>query len=158
MKIYPAHSVCRCETPSMRRMEAAAHGVCRMRRRGVAAVVVLILLGVSTMIFLSALKLIAIERQSVELQIREIQAGWLAESAVQRASARLAADDAYHGETWTLSAQDLGGRDGARIVIRVHEVAGKPDRRAVHVEADYPDEEDRRSQRIRDVIVDTKAK
>ena len=52
-------------------------------RRGL--IVVLIGMAVATMIFLSVLKLIAVQRQSVELQTRQIQAGWLAESAVQRA-------------------------------------------------------------------------
>ena len=42
-------------------------------------------MAVATTIFLSVLKLIAVQRQSVELQTRQIQAGWLAESAVQRA-------------------------------------------------------------------------
>ena len=68
-------------------------------------VVVLIGMAVATMIFLSVLKLIAVQRQSVELQTRQIQAGWLAESAVQRASARLAADGSYRGETWNISAK-----------------------------------------------------
>jgi type II secretory pathway component PulK len=122
-------------------------------REGVALLVVVIGLGVATMIFLSILKLMAIERQSVELQARQIQTGWLAESAVERASARLAADAKYRGETWNPSAQEIGGRDGARITIRVDDVAGKPDRRAVHVEADYPDDPNQRSQQLRDAIV-----
>ena len=101
-----------------------------MKRKGVAMVVVLIGLAVATTIFLSVLKLIAVQRQSVELQARQIQAGWLAESAVQRALARLSADANYRGETWNISAQDIGGRDGATIAIRVDDVPGKSDRRS----------------------------
>ena len=76
------------------------------RTRARRMVVVLVGLAVATMIFLSVLKLIAVQRQSVELQTRQIQAGWLAESAVQRACARLSAEANYRGETWNISAQD----------------------------------------------------
>ena len=44
-------------------------------------------MALATVIFLSVLKLIAVQRQSMELQTRQIQAEWLAESAVQRACA-----------------------------------------------------------------------
>ena len=118
---------------------------------------VLIGLAVATMIFLSVLKLIAVQRQSVELQTRQIQAGWLAESAVQRAAARLSAEANYRGETWNISAQDIGGRDGATIAIRVDDVPGKSDRRTVHVEADYPDDPYQRARQSREVIVSVKA-
>ena len=90
-------------------------------RKGAAMIVVLVGLAVATTIFLSVLKLIAVQRQSVELQARQIQAGWLAESAVQRAAARLSAEAGYRGETWNISAQEIGGRDGATIAIRVDE-------------------------------------
>ena len=122
-------------------------------RRGAVLVVVLIGLAVTTTIFLSVLKLIAVERQAVELQTRQIQAGWLAESAVQRAAARLATAANYRGETWHISARELGGRDAATITIRVDDVPGKTDRRTVHVEADYPDDPSQRAREGRNVIV-----
>ena len=132
-----------------------------MKRRlrchhGAALIVVLIGMTVATMIFLSVLKLIAVQRQSVELQTRQIQAGWLAESAVQRACARLSTEANYRGETWNISARDIGGRDGAAIVIRVDDVPGKPNRRTVHVEADYPDDPYQRARQSREVIVPMK--
>jgi len=116
---------------------------------------ILVLAGmtVATMIFLSVLKLIAVQRQSVELETRQIQAGWLAESAVQRACARLSTETSYRGETWNISAQDIGGRDAATVAIRVDDVAGKPDRRTVHVQADYPDDPHQRARQGREVIV-----
>ena len=63
----------------------ASSGTCHATRGGAAMVMVLIAMAVATTIFLSVLKLIAVQRQSVELQTRQIQAGWLAESAVERA-------------------------------------------------------------------------
>ena len=124
-----------------------------MKPKGVATVLLLVSLAVATMIFLSVLKLIAVQRQSVASQARQVQAAWLAESAVQRATARLSADAGYHGETWKISPQEIGSRDGAAIVIRVDEVPGKPDRRAVHVQADYPDDLYQRARQVRDAIV-----
>jgi type II secretory pathway component PulK len=125
----------------------------KQRSRGAAVIVMLGGMAVATMIFLSVLKLLAVQRQSVELQTRQIQAGWLAESGVERACAQLSSQGSYRGETWILSAKELGGRDGATIVIRVDDVAGKPDRRAVHVEAAYPDDPQQRARQNREVIV-----
>ncbi len=121
--------------------------------RGAALIMVLVGMALATTIFLSVLRLIAVQRQSVELHFRQIQAGWLAESAVQRATARLSAETKYRGETWNISPQDLGGRDGAAITIRVEDVAGRPDRRKVHVEADYPDDPFQRARQTREAIV-----
>ena len=139
-------------------MKYARHHGCRTAslRQGAAMVVLLASMAMATMIFLSVLKLIAVQRQSIELQTRQIQAGWLAESAVQRASARLAGEANYHGETWTVSAQDIGGRDGATITIRVDDAPGKPDRRAVRVEADYPSDPCLRARQVCELIVPTK--
>jgi type II secretory pathway component PulK len=123
------------------------------RNSGTALILVLVGLVVATSIFLSVLKWIAVQRQSIELQGWQTQAGWLAESAIQRASARLAAEATYRGETWSISPKDLGGRDGATVAIRVNDVAGKPDRRAIHVEADYPSDPLQRVRQARDVIV-----
>jgi type II secretory pathway component PulK len=119
-------------------------------------VVVLIGMAVAMAIFFSALKMIAVQRQSVELQTRQIQAGWLAESAVERACARLSAEANYRGETWNIPATDLGGRDGATVAIRVDDLADKPDRRTIRVEADYPTEPDQRTRQSREVTVPLK--
>jgi len=129
-----------------------------MKPKGVATVLLLVSLAVATMIFLSVLKLIAVQRQSVASQARQAQADWLAESALERAAARLSADPGYHGETWKISPQEIDSRDGAAIVIRVDEVPGKPDRRAVHVQADYPDDPYERARQVRDTIVPLKPK
>jgi Tfp pilus assembly protein PilV len=110
-------------------------------------------MAVATVIFLSVLKQIAVQRRSVELQARQIQASWLAESAVERARAQLSAKADYRGETWNISAQELGGRAAATIAIRVDDVPGKPDRRTVRVEADYPDDPCQRTRQDREVTI-----
>lgn len=125
----------------------------RPRRGGAAMIVVLLGLVLATAVFLSVLKLIALQRESVDLQTRQIQADWLAQSAVERGRARLSAEPGYRGETWNISARDIGGRDAATAVIRVDDVAGKPDRRAIHVEAVYSHDPSQRVQQTRDVVV-----
>ena len=135
------------------RLKRKSHAGSLRHNRGAALITVLVGMAVATTIFLAVLRLIAVQRQSVDLQFRQIQAGWLAESALQRASARLSAEANYRGETWNISPQDIGGRDGAAIAIRVENVAGKSDRRKIHVEADYPDDRFQRARQVREVIV-----
>jgi type II secretory pathway component PulK len=51
------------------------------------------------------------------------QAEWLAEAGVRRAAARLTIDPEYHGETWTISAQELNQQAGAAVEISVEPLA-----------------------------------
>jgi type II secretory pathway component PulK len=122
-------------------------------RKGTALILVLVGLGVTTLIFMAAMKMILVQRKSIELNSRQIQSRWLAESGIERAAARLAADAKYEGETWNVSAEDLGGRDGGKVTIKVEQVPGKPGRRTVHVEADYPPEPELRARETRDVTL-----
>ena len=82
-------------------------GRTRHPRRGLTVVAVLMCLIVLTLIGAALLKLGLVRRQinrDVELRL---QAEWLVESGVSRALARAAESD-YKGETWRLSAADLG--------------------------------------------------
>jgi Tfp pilus assembly protein PilV len=104
-------------------------------RRGVALLVLLVSLAVAAAISVSVLRLAALQRRSLEIHQWQAQAEWLAESGLERAAARLAADPAYPGETWTIPAEALG--TGGGVAIRVEPVAGQPGRRRIHIEADY---------------------
>jgi hypothetical protein len=106
--------------------------------------------------FITTMKLFLVQQKTIELNARQIQAGWLAESGIQRAAARLAADANYRGETWNVSAEDLGGRDAGAVAIRVEQPPGKPDRRTVHVEADYPSDPQQRARVMRDATLQIK--
>jgi Tfp pilus assembly protein PilX len=121
--------------------------------RGAVLLVLLVGLGVAATVTFAVVRLAAAGRQSLDRQVREAQAAWLAESALDRAAARLAADPNYPGETWTLSAEDLAGRDAASVAIRVEPEAGRPDRRRVSVEAVYPDDPRLRARQTRDVTM-----
>ncbi len=74
-----------------------------------------------------------------------MQAEWLAESALARASARLTADRGYRGETWDVPAGALDGTDAGSVTIAVEAEKGRPGRRRVRVEADYPRDAARRA-------------
>jgi hypothetical protein len=100
---------------------------------------------VATALFLTVVRHAALQRQALRSQWQQAQAGWLAQSAIERAVARLAAQPDYRGETWHVSAGELGGPDAGVVVIRVQSAAEQPGRRTISVEADYPDQPHRRA-------------
>jgi hypothetical protein len=82
------------------------------------------------------------ERRASELQLWTVQAQWLAEAALERAAARLRADAEYGGETWNISAVELGGEKAALVEIRVESVDDdeSSDKLVILVTADYPND------------------
>jgi len=127
-------------------------------RRGSAMIIVLVALAMTLAMFFAAAKLALVQRKTVELSAWQVQADWLAASALERAAARLVADTDYRGETWNISAEELGGRDGGTVTIRVKAVPGKSDRRVVHVEADYPSDPQQHARQDREMTLRTGAK
>jgi hypothetical protein len=120
------------------------------------SVAVLVCLVVMTLICGSLLRLVHSQRALVRSEERRLQADWLAESALERAASRLGDDPAYPGETWTLSAGDLGGNEPGVVTINV-----EPDRdpveshrRRVTIQADYPVEASRRVRSRRQAVLD----
>ena len=89
------------------------------------------------------------ERRLLRAQERQMQTAWLAESALARAAARLAADRDYQGETWTISAQELGGNDDAVVRISV-ETAADGSSHTVKVQADHPADGEHRQRESRE--------
>ena len=108
------------------------------RRRGLTAVAVLVCLIIITMISGAVMQVGLARRDEVRAQQRSLQAEWLAEAGIQRASARLAADPAYLGESWDISARELDAADAALVTITVGPAPGEPERRIVRARADYP--------------------
>jgi hypothetical protein len=127
------------------------------RSCGAVLLVVLVCLALATGMFVLVVKQVGAERKELELNQWSLQAAWLAEAGVERAAAKLAADPKYLGETWTISAAELAGDEGGVVRIRVETVVGKPERRTVHIEADYPDAPERRCRQVKQVTVDRNA-
>ena len=87
----------------------------RHHRRGAALFVTLVTLAVVTLIAAEALRsMIAAQRQS-RLAADELQAHWLAESAVARALVLSRAQPEYKGETWRADIDDRAGVAEIRV-------------------------------------------
>lgn len=107
------------------------------RRHGVTVIVVLALLAVATTLFgIWARSAIRQERQLRQREF-QVQSYRLADAGIGRAIARLAADSDYTGETWNISAEDLGSRHAARVRITTENVASG-DSALVRVTAEHP--------------------
>ena len=119
-------------TPEARGRETAL-------RRGSITVFVLVCLVAITTVCGVLLRIGLAERQRIRAEERRLQAEWLVESGLERAAARIAESKGeYQGETWDVSAADLGGRDSGRVTIAVEAPKGESGRRQVRVQADYP--------------------
>ena len=126
----------------------------RPKRRGLASVAVLIALLIVGIICAALLKVGLARRDQVKMAERASQAGWLADSGLDRAASRLAQEAGYAGETWEVPAEDLGGRGAGSVAIGVEPVEGRPEKRKVRVVADYPSGSPSRARRTKVSIVD----
>lgn len=123
------------------------------RRRGAVLVMVLVCMMVALVILTSLVKLAAAGRRMTDRQAWQVQATWLAESGLERAAWRLAADANYKGETWTLSADQMAAADAAVVRIEVETIPEQPNRRLVRVRADYPDHPQHRARQTKQAVV-----
>lgn len=123
------------------------------RRRGFIAAAVVVVLFVLVLLGGGLLRVVWLRHNDLRAAERRLQAEWLAESALDRASARLAADPKYAGETWNVPAERLGGRDAGSVRIEVTPAPGHPDRRVVRSRADYPADESRRARQSREITI-----
>lgn len=124
------------------------------RRRGAAMVIALICLLLLSMIGTSLVKTALAQRHQVEKQYWQLQAQWLAEAGAERAAAQLAQNPDYGGETWSITAESLGGRYAGQVTIDIHRVNGKPNQREVAIVARFPDDPRQRATASKRVFVD----
>jgi hypothetical protein len=101
-------------------------------------VIVLVCLLISTMVLGSLLKIALLRDRQLGREFSRVQSNWLADSGLERAASRRAADPDFAGETWKIDGDQLGGRDPAVVVIRVEPVEQQPHQRLIVVEAAYP--------------------
>ncbi len=119
------------------------------RRRGVAMVAVLACLTLLAMVFFTLMRQGSAGKRQARAEEDRLMAGWLAESALDRAWARLRLAADYPGETWDVPAEEIGGRDAGRVVIAVQAVPGQPSNRLVTARADFPLDATRRARQSR---------
>ena len=96
---------------------------CAVSRRkptsGFVLAFVLICLTVITLALTTMISRVSLGRHHVIQRQRQVQAQWLAESAVDRAAAQWQRDPAYRGETWQLASETIGNRGSAQAVVEV---------------------------------------
>lgn len=96
------------------------------------------------------------QRDIVRADAIRLQVDWLAQSAVQRAAAKLNQEPEYTGETWALTADDLGGNATAKLVIAAKKAAEPRTRREVQIQLEYQEAGELAAQLSRAAVVDTK--
>jgi len=123
-------------------------------RRGAILILVLVCLAVATALIVGAVRLAAVSHRAAKTEGWNLQAAWLAESGLERAAARLAANPGYQGETWNVPRAHLDGRHGGTVVIEVlRPDADQPRRRSVRIRADFPDDPDFRVRHSKQVLM-----
>jgi len=136
-----------------RRHEVASHVSRRSAPRGAVLLIAMVCVAIASLVSISLLRLALAQEDAIRTDTRQLQASWLAESAVDRAAARLRADDAYQGETWILPAQLLFDAGDAAIDIKILAVAGRPQLRRIEVQVDYPANAEFRSRQSKSVMI-----
>jgi hypothetical protein len=106
------------------------------RRQGAIAVIALIALLVASMIGATLVKMTLAHARQIRTEEVRLQCGWLVQSGLDRAEARLAGQPGYTGETWDVPAAELAGP--AQVQITVEPVENESSRRSVTVVAVYP--------------------
>jgi Tfp pilus assembly protein PilV len=117
-------------------------------------VAVLVCLMVAAVVLGSMLGAAAAHRRALETELWRVQAQWLAESGLERAARRLAADPSYSGERWALPVELPDSTVAAAVNIQVGTVPDQPNRRLVRVRADYPDHPQDRARESKQVVVE----
>lgn len=109
-----------------------------LHRRAMLVLSVLACLTLVMLLMAAWLRIVGLERQQLRAQQNRMQAEYLANSALSRAAARLAADPDYDGETISASAESLAAIAGATVTIRVETEPDDPQARRVTAAAQVP--------------------
>jgi type II secretory pathway component PulK len=107
------------------------------RRGGVALIVAIICLTLTTAISVSLVRLALASHQQVEREHWRLQSAWLAESGLSRAASRLNDDADYVGEDWTTAGIGPENRDGL-VTIKVAADPLDAARVVITATADFP--------------------
>ena len=120
-------------------------------RRGIAMVMALAALLVVTLVAGALVKSLLLSHRQSKRYAGELQAQWLAEAGLARATAQLALNEEYQGETWRAPVGDAAD-DVGQVTIRIEPAAGEAPRKFV-VEAIYPPREHSRNLATRELVV-----
>jgi len=118
------------------------------------AVVALVCVAVASIFMVVMVRRALSEWKMVRLEARQVQCRWLAESALDRAAARLASDPKYQGETWTIPGDRLPRQEKATVKIEVSTRPDKPLERLIRVQADWPEDDPARARVSKQTTID----
>lgn len=124
------------------------------RRNGLVLAIALVAIAIASVVLLAIVKTAVAERRAMDVRQWQAQALWLADSGLERAAARLAADPDYRGETWHVPADELDGKAAAVVRIEIEPDGAIESRRQIRVQADYPDTSLNRARCSRQIAVD----
>ncbi len=102
-------------------------------RQGVAALLVLICLGVTVLVGSLLLRAAAAQRTYVARLARQAQARWLVEAGIERAVRGLHQSSGDSGETWPIAASELGDSQTAVVHIDIKKDNSRSTERIVRV-------------------------
>jgi type II secretory pathway component PulK len=108
-------------------------------RSGVVLVAVLVALLVVMLISTAIVRGLVVQHRLARTEQQRVQAFWFAESAVQRARARLAAAPDYEGETWQIELPQ-SGYAMSQALIRIEPIENEPNKRTIIIEARLPND------------------
>lgn len=129
----------------------------RVKRRGLALIPSMVCLLLVTLLSAALLKNAHMQRMLTRGEQRRMQAEWLAEGGLARASARIAVDPKYQGETWELTGADIGGGEPAVVTISLKSAEKDGGRRLLRVQADFPKGDVERARISKELAVDLKS-
>lgn len=121
-------------------------------RKGAFLLIAMVCLMLTSGLLGTLLKMASANRNQAQFEAASLQAQWLAESALDRAAAKLSADANYPGETWDIKPEELGGPHAGQVVITAKPGDGSA-LRNVEVVARFPLESPRSVKRTRRLTI-----
>jgi type II secretory pathway component PulK len=119
--------------------------------------ITIVLLLVATCITMGIVRAMTHHHRQMRRRQRQLQAVWLAESGIERATAQLRLDPGYQGEKWDVPANQIAGDWAGVVEIQTTPLGGQPWRNTVSVVADYPPDPPYRIRYRKSVLVDLRA-
>jgi type II secretory pathway component PulK len=108
----------------------------KSRRAGAVLVVAIVSILITSLILASLVQMTTLTRRQERAELLRLQAEWLAESAIERAADRIAADAKYTGESWLITTTELGDGNEGKVEISIK---AEPDgTQKISVVAVYP--------------------
>jgi len=128
-------------------------------RRGTILVLAMVCVAITMSIMMLLVRSALSHHAAQTTHVNAAQANWLVESGFERATAKLAVDPSYTGETWEILPGEFGETESdasaspAVVRIEVEPAENGSREREIHVTADYPNSTAHRVRRGKQIVV-----